>query len=1134
MATENKQTLFEFRTLRAPQLIDDADKYNYFARIQNPELSYFILAMDDIPGATTKKAYLATKATDYVSEVGEYLTLESVKATEFYELAIYLLANRNTLTHTDLAANVGALSSYTDEEIVAIWDALFYQIITSESLVVREALLLAVLGTHVYTLSASATTDEKAQKLASSVIVLPPELFSADHDYENAVTNPQATSGAYVFDQHLQVAEANLQVAYLQQTLAEVQTYRADYHRVQTLAEAAALKSHNTAVEAFVKSMAIDPTIDPEDAPVYSYSKPAEISDEAFEENLSDKAYDIISEGGFLKCKSFNDLEKELSERIRNYQDEAFRSTGFFHEKQAIDGTVLPKGCNTARSNTPFSFALKAVPNGSKFDLLLVVDVGSSCLKLEEATVNSSDPLFGLTTKKGGNKDGIVTINLTETGAVSISEDTINVSIWLRFNNGLQLQFPGDETLSLFSVMYYAFTPVSPESTHSRIFAPSGHGITRLGIADYHKVEQALCCYVPGEVSHIENIMAREYKERSTRRLSRLEDTSTTSKSRESERQTDTTTTTRFELQREISEVLTENMERSSDVNSSSNLGVSKGLSNSNSVNFDTSFDVSSNFANSTSQENSTTESVNFAKEVTQKALDRVVSKVSEERVIKMIEEFEEQNRHGFDNRQGAEHISGVYRWVDKVYKNTLRTYRNRTIYEFMIPEPASFHMMAKTAAGVAAESFPVREPMDPRTQSFGLLAPITHAAMINESNYQQWAAVYGAEVAPPPDVNIVIGKTISSTLDPEQWNKSQAIADEIRLPEGYGVNRAFVNCLGQVEKATPGNWARFYATVAGIPRIYWAGSSNWHERHLQADIATNPELSRFTESVPVGAQFTGVEGGMISFELELVRKPSHFAQWQLDTYNLIIEAYEERLKDYRDALAEVEIKRKELLADNPAYFRQIEKTVLKKNCIAYMIGHLNMGKNFLSGNTPGSNHVIQNANLDKYAAVTKFFEQAFEWSIMDYTFYPFYWGNRQNWEKLYGLDSTDALFRSFLQSGMARVHVTVRPGFENAVMLYFATGQVWSGGEAPILDDDLYMSVVGELTDPEFTVSETWETRVPSTLTVIQAKTIALDAEGLPCYCDEEEPPVEAITSVEPLATLEVFIPGSEGTTGA
>lgn len=28
--------------------------------------------------------------------------------------------------------------------------------------------------------------------------------------------------------------------------------------------------------------------------------------------------------------------------------------------------------------------------------------------------------------------------------------------------------------------------------------------------------------------------------------------------------------------------------------------------------------------------------------------------------------------------------------------------------------------------------------------------------------------------------------------------------------------------------------------------------------------------------------------------------------------------------------------------------------------------------------------------------------EQAMEWEIMDYTFYPYYWGNRAEWQQMY------------------------------------------------------------------------------------------------------------------------------------
>jgi hypothetical protein len=65
--------------------------------------------------------------------------------------------------------------------------------------------------------------------------------------------------------------------------------------------------------------------------------------------------------------------------------------------------------------------------------------------------------------------------------------------------------------------------------------------------------------------------------------------------------------------------------------------------------------------------------------------------------------------------------------------------------------------------------------------------------------------------------------------------------------------------------------------------------------------------------------------------------------------------------------------------------------------------------------------------SLDQYTALAKFMEQAFEWSVMDYTFYPYYWANKERWDDLYLTEDLDPLFRSFLQAGMARVIVTVK-----------------------------------------------------------------------------------------------------------
>ncbi len=129
---------------------------------------------------------------------------------------------------------------------------------------------------------------------------------------------------------------------------------------------------------------------------------------------------------------------------------------------------------------------------------------------------------------------------------------------------------------------------------------------------------------------------------------------------------------------------------------------------------------------------------------------------------------------------------------------------------------------------------------------------------------------------------------------------------------------------------------------------------------------------------------------------------------------------------------------------------------------------------------------------MDEYASQVKFFEQAFDWSIISQMFYPYYWAKKCDWKALFqSQDSADLIFQAFLQSGMARVMVPVRQGFEDAVVFYMETGRIWNGSGLVVdTDDELYLSIVDEMTDIKgFTEGDEWETIVPSDLTIIQAK---------------------------------------------
>ncbi|WP_395044795.1 hypothetical protein [Flavobacterium sp.] len=58
---------------------------------------------------------------------------------------------------------------------------------------------------------------------------------------------------------------------------------------------------------------------------------------------------------------------------------------------------------------------------------------------------------------------------------------------------------------------------------------------------------------------------------------------------------------------------------------------------------------------------------------------------------------------------------------------------------------------------------------------------------------------------------------------------------------------------------------------------------------------------------------------------------------------------------------------------------------------------------------------------------------------------------------------------------------IIFKPEFEKAVRFYMQTGLIWNGGEVPVIEDKLFMSIVDELREPEGKPEgKAWATRVP------------------------------------------------------
>lgn len=203
-------------------------------------------------------------------------------------------------------------------------------------------------------------------------------------------------------------------------------------------------------------------------------------------------------------------------------------------------------------------------------------------------------------------------------------------------------------------------TAVAVDEAVTSFSDDTGCKVKPLGIADLRRVEQKLICNVPGEIAHIENIMKSEAKERATRRLQRSEDTTLLVTDSESQEERDTITTDRFQMEKATSKVLDQN--QSFDVGVTIATGIKT-------IGGQIDISASSGYSSASASSVADEQAVSYAKEVTDRARKLVIERAHKEQTRKVIDEFEETNKHLYDNKEGAGHVVGLYRWVDKVYE---------------------------------------------------------------------------------------------------------------------------------------------------------------------------------------------------------------------------------------------------------------------------------------------------------------------------------------------------------------------------------------------------------------------------------------------------------------------------------
>ncbi|ESU28718.1 hypothetical protein FLJC2902T_13090 [Flavobacterium limnosediminis JC2902] len=1188
MDTEIKSTLFHFVSMRAPELNSDHETKPGFITQTNDLKGVFNDAIDNLPEGASKLTALQNEATNFSVNA---LSIDDLKNLnpELYEFSVWLAKNKIKATETEIEDNAEIVIN-KNLDLKTIWENLFYQVITQKDFYAKEVLIQIFLAHYVCN-----DNKGKYKERALAKIVLPKDLFVENNlipetdDLLNGIDNTsevnfttatlnrlekQAISkeNTLVLNRlkiELEAAEKVFKKEYEEKHKTEYKTYQADIKPIidQYNSDIETAKTNWCSIKDPSNTSPYDP-IDPcqqppavpaPELPEFDFSFRPELDEDFLASQLSPESLEVyqnlknpqnpeddfeidilsrIAIGNSLSFDSFESVKNSINQLIDVESETVINNTIDNGSTSVVIGGTTLTVPNTTVPLTPFQYEIKTrrrsgfITSVSR-TLQIMVGIPDPSWKITAVKYKMTRTDNSFVEKTSSSVTHYLgydaLLNLSMTG---ITSNLKELSITFQFANGKSasvvilnfalssiyknfISLPADNQTG--GNTSGGNSTVSPQTA----FIPKGFGVKQIGIADYNKVEQSIQGYVEGEVAHIENVMAREFKEKSTRKLRRSEITETTSTETEKEQLSDTTSVDRFEMQSEVAKVIA----------NAKDFSAGAGMTYSPTPQL--SLSANANFATHNSKEESTRQAVTNAKEITERALGRIVSKVKEERIEKIIEEFEENNIHGFDNRRGDKHVVGVYRWVDKVFKNQIVNYGKRLMFEFMIPEPARLHKLAMETLVLQNKATVLVKPEDPRTSATNKLE---NYSQLDDTRLKYWTGKYNVEIPEKLKEIIVIGESINAVHDGSSIGRHEGNSGKakITIPEGYETITG--NLTYNSSSDNDGMvYSGMMVSLGSFNSVFSA------TRSLQK--STSFSLIGYKNEVPVSYTMSNHFHANINASVTCKLTVEAKTKWQQETFNAIINAYDDALDKYNEALATEEANGVQILGTNPGFYRQIENTILRKNCISYLISSnpdvkRTFGKNFYTKNNNdntfslGNTIIDQNADLDDYSSFVKFMEQAFEWDIMSYNFYPYYWGNRQNWVEMYQFDKTnDHIFRAFMQSGMARVIVTVRPGFEEAVRYYMQTGQIWNGGEVPVIGDELFLSIVEEMQKPEGEkVGKAWPTRIPTSMTILQAQSIGLNVtSALPFntnLSDFEHP--EQVPQSSQIALNEAQIGGS------
>ncbi len=589
-------------------------------------------------------------------------------------------------------------------------------------------------------------------------------------------------------------------------------------------------------------------------------------------------------------------------------------------------------------------------------------------------------------------------------------------------------------------------------------------------IIDLMVVKEKTKCYVAGDLSYIRNVLAGEVLSTKHRRLERTEQLIETESDIRDFEERYLQTEDKTALHKESEDVIKQDLSLSAGLTTNSSFGI--GIGKIANLSFGT--NSTTNFSTSLSKTLTNKEARDYSKDVIDRATRQMEEKVRKLSSVKKILETQEKNKHVFDNSQG-DNVNGQYLYVEKKSEAVLCNYGKTAVLDLILPEPAALY---KKLMQLKFE-FNLTEPLKPTIVPQDITA----------SNYLNLAMQYGIKDFDfPPVLTKNVSVEISGTNPTHRGGTLHTGAEmaglvtrsdiSVTIPQDY-VSDSMTSFASMLDWVHDGTSLAVYLDGSGV--VYYPSGSNVE--------STGVPALEGTQSLPF--ESWGIRTYDVTVTVHCKLKDELALKWQLSIYNKIMDAYNSQKKEYDDAYnaakADFDQKEADFIKESrnkdPFVNRETEKAELKRMAISYITCQFFDRFNAMKSRVKPCGYSEMNIKeAEREGRFIRFFEEAFNWNLITYVFYPYFWGKKCGWGNSIKEESGDLIFEQYLRAGSCRVLIPIRNGYFDYVSYYLQTGEIWGGtGMPPLFNDPHYVSLAQEIKEQ----NENFNTDRPGTIDV-------------------------------------------------